>query len=225
MRPDKENPMKKIVFLFAVLWFSAASVQAQDAGNSETPYAFSRFSLGADLSYWNVQALDDFDIDGAFGGGVIGQFRLQDHLALEMRLSGFAAGDTEDVLVPGEGWYENELTLVSMPMEVDLIGFLPLGDTFSLYGGPGIGYYFFDGEFRSTQGPVEITRDIDLDNEVGFYALCGARAQLARNMALFAEGKYTWVETTVRHGAGVFQAQQDIDFSGLALQAGMIFTF
>ena len=217
--------MKLIVCLFAILWFAAVGVQAQNNGDSSAPVPATRFSLGAYVGYWMVQDLDEFDLSGALGGGVIGQIRLQKHLALEMRLSGFAASDSEDVYLPGEGWYQNEITLASVPMEAGLIGFLPLGETFSLYGGPGIGYYFFDGEFRSTQGPVKITRNIDIDNDVGFYALFGARAQLARNMAIFAEGKYTWIETTVKHTVDIFTAKQDLDFSGFALQAGMIFSF
>ena len=104
----------------------------------------------------------------------------------------------------------------------------------SLYGGPGVGYYFFDGETTLSQGPLDINYDIEMDDEVGFYALIGARAQLARNVALFLEGKYTWVETNLKHDAialnalreiQITEVDQDIDFSGLSVEAGMIFTF
>jgi len=217
--------MKKTLILLITLLTASYTIQAATKDAPDSPAPRSPFSLGAYMSYWDIQAINDFDIQGALGGGVVGQFRVNPHLALEMRISGFLAGKTEDVFVPGQGWYENELTLSAVPVEAGLVGFLPLGDTFSLYGGPGIGYYFFDGEFRSTQGPVEITRDINLDDEAGFYALFGGRAQLAWNIALFAEAKYTWVESSISQTVGIFQAKEDVDFSGLALQAGMIFTF
>jgi len=217
--------MKKTLLLLVALLFAASGVQAKKKANTDAPAPLSRFSLGAYMSYWDLSELDDLDINGALGGGAIGQFRINPYLALEMRLSGFLAGNDENVYIDGEGWYENDLTIAVFPMEMGLIGFLPLGDTFSLYGGPGIGYYFIDGEFTSTQGPVEITRDIDFDNEFGYYVVLGGKAQLARNAALFADAKYTWVESSVGETLGVFDVEQDVDFSGLALEAGMIFTF
>ncbi len=220
--------MKKNVFLAAILLAAAPLVQAEEA---QTPAPLSRFSLGAHLSYWNVEDLDEFDIGGALGGGVVGQIRLHKLLALELRLSGFAAGDSKDVFVEGAGWFENEITIVAMPMEAGLVAFLPLGETFSLYGGPGAGFYLFDGQFRSEQGPLETTYDIELDDEGGFYVLLGARAQLARNVGLFLEGKYTWVETSLEQSnefledIGIAGVEPDLDFSGLSVNAGMIFTF
>lgn len=212
--------MKNIAGLFAALLFAATLASAEEAAP-----ALSRFSLGAHLSYWNARDLDNLDLDGAIGGGVIGQVRLFKHLALELRMGGYGAGSTEDVYLDGEGWYENETVIVCMPLEAGLVALLPLGESFSLYGGPGVGGYFFDGEFRSTQGPVETTIDMDLGDETGFYALLGARAQLARNAALFCEGQYTWVETSLDRAVGPLPADRDIDFSGLSFSVGMLFTF
>jgi len=217
--------MKKSLLLLIVLLFAITGAQAKKKVVEEAPPPLSRFSLGATLSYWDFQGIDEFDISGGIGGGVVGQFRINSYVAIETRISGYLAGETEDVYIVGEGWYEEELTISVVPMEIGLIGFLPLGKTFSLYGGPGIGFYFFDGQFTSTQGPVEITRDIHLDDELGFYALLGGRAQIARNAALFADAKYTWVESSSKQSVGVFKARKDIDFSGLALEAGIIFTF
>ena len=217
--------MKKMSLLLAVFLIAASGVQAKKQTKAETPAPLSPFSLGAYISYWDIQAMDDLDINGVFGGGAIGQYRINPYLALEMRLSGFLGGHNENVYIEGAGWYENDLTISAVPMEVGLMGFLPLGETFSLYGGPGIGYYIFDGEFTSTQGPVEITQDISLDDEVGWYVVLGGKAQLAWNMALFANAKYTWVESSAGQTIGVFEIQKDVDFSGLALEAGLIFTF
>ena len=226
--------MKKIAVLFAGLLAAASLVRAEEASADQeapAPAPLSRFSLGAYLSYWNVEDLDEFDVSGALGGGVVGQFRLHDRLAFELRLSGFAAGDSEDVYIEGEGWYEYEATIVSMPMEAGLVAFLPLGESFRFYGGGGAGFYLFDSQFRVEQGPQSTLYDIEVDDEAGLYVLLGARAKLARNVALFVEGKYTWVETTIEtsqtflRDIGVEGVRQDLDFSGLALNAGAIFTF
>ncbi len=227
--------MKKFVVPFVWSLLAAPWVFAADSAAAEKPSAAPAplccFSLGADLSYWNIQDLNDFDVDGALGGGVIGEFRLHDFLAIDLRLSGYATGYSEDAHVEGEGWFENEFTIVAMPMEAGLVGFLPLGETFSLYGGPGVGYYLFDGQFRSSQGPRETIYDIELEDEGGYYALVGLRARLARNLALFVEGKYTWVESSFEQAIEPVEeirirwSRQDIDFSGLAINAGMTFNF
>ena len=223
--------MKNIVACFIILGLCAGAAGAAEP--AEAP-PLTPFSLGGSLSYWQAQDLDNFDLDGAFGGTLIAQYRLHRLLAVEGRISGFAAGETEDVFIPAQGWYDTETTIIGMPFEAGLVAFLPLGDTFSLYGGPGLGYYFFDGEFRSEQGPWDLTYDMDLDSAGGWYAILGARLQLARNIALFAEGKYTWVETSWDPGAAVLgipdglpvpEWKQDLDFSGLALGGGLIFTF
>ncbi len=198
------------------------------------PLPASRLSFGTYFSYWNVPDLDGFDLSGAFGGGVYGQVRLHQYVALELRWSGFVAGNYDDVYVEGHGWYENETAIAVMPFEAGLVAFLPLTDAVSLYGGPGAGYYYFDGEFTSSQGPWDTTYDMDLDNDAGFYALLGTRIRLARNVALFFEGKYTWVETSPERMTAFEETQPDIrppridekiDFSGLALNAGLLFTF
>ena len=228
--------MKKQMLVFAALLLVAPLVRAQDDAESipSAPTPLSRFSLGVHLSYWDAKDLDDLDLNGTFGFGVIGQYRFLPQLALEMRVSGYMAGESDDLYVDNEGWYDNDTTVVVAPLEAGLVAFLPLTKQISLYAGPGVGYYFFDGETTLSQGPLDINYDIDMDDEAGFYALAGVRAQLARNVALFLEGKYTWVETTVRHEAvaldvlreiEIADIDEDIDFSGLSVEAGMIFTF
>ncbi len=224
--------MNRLVFGFAALLAAAPLVFAAGAAPAGTNLPpLSHFSLGAHLSYWNVDTLDEFDIDGSIGGGVIGHFRLHDFFALEMRLSGFATGYSEDKFTPDEGWYKNEFTVVSLPMEAGVVGILPLGGAFSLYGGPGVGYYLFDGQYRSEYGPRTTIYDIEIDDEGGWFVLLGARVQAARNLAFYLEGKYTWIETSVEqvvdtlHEIGIDWIKQDWDFSGLAINAGMMFTF
>ena len=217
--------MKNFAFLLAGLLLATATVWAEEPAPVRPELKLTRFSLGAYISYWNGADLGEFDLDGALGGGVVGRFRLCDFLALETRISGYGAGDTRDVSVQGEGYFEHTTTLAVMPLEAGLVACFPLGDTFRLYGGPGAGFYLYDGEFSSEQGPRETTIDLDLDDDGGFYVLGGAGIRLARNAEIFFEGKYTWTETKVTNAGGWLAAGEEIDFSGLALSAGMIFTF
>ena len=224
------------------LFLAAALLSAPLAFSDETPAAapaspkaLSRFSLGTYLAFWDAKDVDNFDLDGFIGGGIVGQIRLLDALALEMRLSGFGTGESSDVFVPGEGWFENNSTLVAMPLEIGLVASLKLGDKFSLYGGPGASYTVFDAEFTSEQGRWKETYDLEMDDEFGAYLLLGARFQLARNASIFAEAKYNWIETSFESDVvalaaddarfDVLPLRNDLDFSGLALQAGILFTF
>jgi opacity protein-like surface antigen len=222
--------MKNAALLIATLLIAVTPALAED----KAPPPLSRVSLGTYLSYWHADDLSDFDGEGFIGGGVNGQLRLLDFLALELRAGVFGAGHSADVFRAGDGWFENETVLVAIPLEAGLVATLKLGDTFHLYGGPGAGYYVFDGEFRSTQGPWKQIYDLEFDDETGCYALFGARWQLARNAALFAEAKYTWVETRLQQDRGAlveqirhadFPLAQDIDLEGFSLQAGFLFTF
>ncbi|NLG34746.1 MAG: hypothetical protein GX548_05275 [Lentisphaerae bacterium] len=194
----------------------------------------SRFSLGTYLSYWNAKDLEDFDISGFIGGGVIGQVQLIEQLALQVRLGGHAAGYSEDVFVEGAGWFENTLTLVAVPLEAGLVASLPLGEQFSFFAGGGAGFYLFDGEFTSEQGRWKQTYDMKLDNEVGFFGLVGLRYQMVRNAAVYLEAKYTVVETSLQDDlpsvilaerTGKFPVEKEIDLGGIAVQAGFLFTF
>ncbi len=232
--------MKAAVFAILALLFVVLPVLAEEPADPALPKPaaerppLSPFSIGSFLSYWHIDDLDDFDGEGLFGGGVSGRYRIFDALAVELRASGFGGGFSEDVYIPLEGWYENDTSLFALALEAGVIGILPLGEQFHLYGGPGIGYYIFDGESSTSQGPWEWTLDLDFDDEPGAYLLFGAGFQLARNAALFFEGKYTWVESSLTINSGdlgiawipaAVSVSRDFDFGGLALQAGMIFTF
>jgi opacity protein-like surface antigen len=206
---------------------------AAPAPSAEKP-PLSPFRLGTHIAYWNAKDMEDFDYGGFMGGGIVGQYQLNPRLALEGRMSAFASGVSEDTFVESAGWYENTLTLVALPIEAGVVGFLPLSDQFTAYAGGGVGFYLFDGEFTSEQGRWKQTYDMSIDPEVGFYGVLGLRWQLARNVALYAEAKYTVVEASLEdelaalvaaERTGALPFEQDVDLSGIGIQAGAIFTF
>ena len=77
----------------------------------------------------------------------------------------------------------------------------------------------------------ETVYDIEVDDEFGCYALAGLRFRFSTRLAAFVEGKYTWIETSiekatdVRRDIGIDWVEQELDFSGLAVNAGLLFTF
>lgn len=224
--------MKKPVCLLAALACFATLVSAKEKAKAESGISPpSPFSLGVFLSYWNVDDLDEFDLNGAVGAGIEGQIRLHSFLAVDLRLSGYGADRYEEAYCPCGCWTDHETTLFVMPLEAGLLAILPVGDMFSLYGGPGVGYYFFDGEYRIDYGRRETLYDIDMDDESGFYALLGVRAQFVRNAAFFFEGKYVWIDSSLEtrdeslDRLGRSDLPSKIDFDGFLFNAGLLFTF
>ena len=223
--------MKTIARGLAVWLAAAALAPAETAVPAEAPPAGRSFSLGVHLAYWDLSQLDGLSLDGNLGAGVVGHIPLRKHLAVELRMSGFAAGEERNIETEDGQRYENNVTIVSMPLEANLLFEAPVGRTLVLYGGPGLGYYLFDGQSNTDQGDKTILYDIEVDDEIGWYALAGLRAQLKPHVALYLEGQYTWVETRikrateVRREIGIDWVAQELDFSGFALHAGLLFTF
>ena len=223
--------MKTIARGLAVWLAAAALAPAETAVPVEASPAGRSFSLGVHLAYWDLSQLDGLGLDGNLGAGVVGHIPLSEHFAAELRMSGFAAGEKRNIETADGQRYENNVTIVSMPLEANLLIEAPVGRTFVLYGGPGIGYYLFDGQSNTDQGDKTIVYDIEVDDEIGGYLLAGLRAQLKPHFGLYLEGQYTWVETRikkateVRREIGIDWVAQEMDFSGFALHAGLIFTF
>ncbi|NCD21663.1 MAG: hypothetical protein EOL90_01815 [Spartobacteria bacterium] len=222
--------MKTIAQGLAVWLAAAALAPAETAVPAETPAGRS-FGLGVHLAYWDLAQLDGLGLDGNLGAGVVGHIPLSAHFAAELRMSGFAAGEKRNIETEDGQRYENNVTIVSLPLEANLLLEMPLGRTFVLYGGPGVGYYLFDGQSNTDQGDKTIVYDIEVDDEIGGYLLAGLRAQLRPHVGLYLEGQYVWVETRIKKAAevrreiGIDWVAQELDFSGFALHAGLIFTF
>lgn len=213
------------------VWLAAAALApAETAVPAETPAGRS-FSLGFHLAYWDLAQLDGLDVDGAAGAGVVGHIPLSAHFTAELRISGFAAGEERNIETEDGTRHENDVTIVSMPLEANLLLEMPLGRTVVFYGGPGVGYYLFDGQSNSDLGDDTVLYDIEVDDEFGGFLVAGLRAQLKPRLGLYLEGQYTWLETSiekateVRREIGIDWVAQELDFSGFALHAGLLFVF
>lgn len=222
--------MKPFICWCALLGWTAGLAQAHGAAPPAAA-AVSPFHIGACVSYWDLPRLESLDVGGAWGAGIVGHFLLPPPFELDLRLSGFGASDSRDITTEEGQRFENDVTIVALPLEANALVRLPLVGKLSLYGGPGLGYYLFDGQSNSTLDGKETVYDIEVDDEIGIYVLAGLRFRFSSRLEAFVEGKYAWIETSiekatdVRRDIGIDWVEQKLDFSGFAVNAGLLFTF
>ncbi len=115
------------------------------------------------------------DDEDAFGGGLKYEWLLNGNFGLDLRAS-YLELDESDVYI--------------IPIELGVVGVLKI-EGLSLHAGAGGGYYIPEDTSVSTPWG-----DVDgPDAEFGFYAVAGLRLALSENVELFAEAKYTKVDS------------------------------
>lgn len=158
--------------------------------------------LGLYGSMWNPK-----DLDEGYGGGVKLKSDLGDVVSIELR--GTYYGDMSDDIGA------NDVDVQVIPVELGLALNIPLGDALVLYAMGGAGYYFLDAEVND--------QDVDLDDEVGWYAGGGIEITLGEGVSLFAEGQYRAVEGQAKDDkADDIDNDFDIDLAGVAINAGLL---
>ena len=194
----------------------------------------SRFSAGAFAGLWLANDLGDFDLGGFLSGGVLCRYNFRGPFSAELRAGISMAGYDERIFVEGDGWWENKIAILAIPLELGLLFEKSLGDDVSFYGGPGVGFYLLDSDVESSQGAFSRTVDLDLDSAVGFYALAGLRYSLSPKASLFAEAKYSVLEASLDPSSldgfpggrsEDFPLGEDVDLGGLSVQLGALFSF
>ena len=182
------------------------------------------FSLGAGVQYWDAKDADKLDEDGLLGGGLILRFRPSDVLGIDFRAGAVGAWDNDTYRVNGTK-YEEESTFYCCPFEIGLVLTLPLTDVLSIYGGPGVGYYYYDIDIETTSkhNPhyhSERSKHIKLDDDFGWYAVAGVNIRLAPCFSLFGEARYTDTETSLKD-----DKSEKFDCSGFGAMAGFMIDF
>jgi len=160
--------------------------------------------LGIFGTYWDA---DDTD-DPAIGGGIKLKAPLMPNLCMELRgsyLVEFADGTDEESLIP---------------LEAGLVIEFPIAEQLTLYAGGGAGY-FISPEYEVDDG-MGGEVDVDLDDEVGYYAVAGAELKLNESVAIFAEAKYTAVEFDGAEVEGIDVDFEDSEMKGLGVNAGLM---
>lgn len=157
--------------------------------------------LGVFGSYWNTK-----DADSGWGGGAKLQFDVMPNVCIEGRGSYF----------PDFGDSDSDSSMDVIPVEADAIIKFPISDSLTPYVGGGAGYYMFDVD--SDNDGVKV----DVDDEFGWFALAGVEIGLSKQVSLFAEGKYTWLDVTAKAtGMGV-DVSEDASMDGFGGNAGLM---
>jgi opacity protein-like surface antigen len=160
--------------------------------------------LGVLGSYW-----DTADADSGWGIGAKYQLDAAPSICVELRGSYF----------PDFGDSDDESSLDIIPVEADAIYKLPIADRLTSYVGGGVGYYMF--ELDSDNDGVKV----DVDDEFGWFALAGVEFILTEQLALFAEGKYTWLDVTAKASGDGVDASEDASLDGFGGNAGVMLRF
>lgn len=177
-------------------------------------------SVGGFLSYWDA---DDAD-DPALGLGAKGGFEVMPNVVAEARVSMYQFESKE------EG---DKMTLDVMPLEVGAVYQLPLADTISVFAGGGVGYYVtsLDADLDIEDDlPGAVDFDAESDNAFGYYLIGGGSFQLAENISIFADLKYTFLEVDVTLeadivGMGHVKESDTANLDGLAIEGGAAIKF
>jgi hypothetical protein len=107
-----------------------------------------------------------------------------------------------------------DFELKAVPLEAGLAFKFAENERFAPYVGGGAGYYLLD------------TNRGEIDDEAGWYAVLGADFRTSENLGFMVEGIYRGMEATVRgDDPGDVIGDVGVDFGGLGVNAGLVWTF
>ncbi len=160
--------------------------------------------LGAFGSYWDTK-----DADAGYGYGVRLASTSDPVGYLEVRASYFNTHSIEQTTA--------DVDLEIIPIDVGITMNLGSEESIQLYLGAGGSYFLMDSEVKQ----AGLTRDIDIDDEWGWYALVGFELDFSKSFSLFGEGTYRQVK------GDVSDSTLDIEFKldGFGGNVGLMFMF
>lgn len=165
--------------------------------------------VGAFGSYW-----DSEDAGESYGYGVRLASTSDPAGYLEVRVSRFNKFEDKDT---GE---ENDLDII--PIDLGITLSLTPAESLQFYMGGGGSYYMMESEVNTPAG----RRDVDIDDEWGWYGLLGIKLELSQNLAIFGEGVYRQVEGSFPKDE-LEDPNSDVDFKldGFGANVGLMLLF
>ncbi len=163
-------------------------------------------------TYWDMEDMDD----AGYGGGIRLQADISEVVGFEVRISG----------VTGYGGDDAEDSYTA-PIEAGLTLGVPLGDAARAYIGGGAGYYVLP-EYESDTAIDESEEpNIDPKDDFGYFGLVGLQFNFNESVALFVEGKYTFVEIdeVTIDDEDIDLGDDPMELTGFAVNAGLLFRF
>ena len=213
--------MKSTKILLSLLLLAAVALPAFAQEAEPAPV----FSLGMGLQYWHADDMDILDKDGMGGANLIARYRPIPYLGFDFRVGCSGVWDGDKFRGANGRRYETDVTFLCVPVELGVLGMLPVGKSVTLYAGPGVGYYWYDIDVKTTSKHhhhyhTEWNEHVKLDDDFGWYAVAGADWRIVPCLSLFAEARYTGTETNIRHDKSA-----EIDCRGFGGQIGVFFDF
>lgn len=171
--------------------------------------------LGFSGAYWNPK-----DAEDGYGAAARLQVDLSSTVSLDIR-GAYFPDMSEDISTPA-GEIDSDLEII--PLEVGLLLHPKVADKgVQPYIGGGIGYYMLE---LDTESPSGLDNRIDLDDEVGWYAVAGLKLRFSQGLALVLEAQYRGVEGTAKgDDIGDIDDAYTIDLEGFGANAGLMLSW
>ena len=200
--------------------------------------AASATALRLGVAYWDAGDLCDVIDDPLLGAEVVIGADISQFLDLELRAGCLGMWESKHKHF-GDMREEYDYDLTVIPLEAGLALDVPLysGSPIHIFGGGGVGWYYFQHEFtiesgyRHSRYHEEWSWD-DHDSSFGAYAIAGLRLQLARNVSLYGQAQYRWLfdKLDLVSDAAAGKDLDDSFFyelkaSGIGFSAGVAFNF
>lgn len=214
-------PVKSLKIPLCLLLLATLALPAAAQEDNPAPV----FSLGMGLQYWHADEMDILDKDGMGGANAIARYRPLPYLGFDFRVGCSGVWDGDKYRGADGRKHETDVVFLCVPVELGLLGMLPVGDTVTLYAGPGVGWYWYDIDIKTTSrhhhhSHTEWNEHVKLEDDIGWYAVAGADVRLLPWLSLFAEARWTDGKTHIKH-----EKQAEIDCRGVGGQIGILFHF
>ena len=197
---------------------------------AKADYVSSGGGFGIGAQYWNMSDLSDvYDGGGMWGGAFTIRLRPLKYIGVDLR-TGFMWTQCDYLKLCDR--YAKDDRLWNVPLEAGVVVTYPIGDVLMLYGGGGVGYYIY-GESAEIleqvgQRRVWTDTDIELENDVGWFAVAGINLRLGEGASLVVEGRYTSTQIALKHPEEYTDGNNsygDSDASGFGAQIGFMFGY
>lgn len=200
--------------------------------------AASATGLRLGFAYWDAGDVSDVIDDPLLGAEAAFAIPVSQYLDLELRFGCLGMSESESQRIDNR-YIDADYDMVVVPVEAGLALDIPLydGSPLHVFGGGGIGWYFFQHELTIEEGQrhsryyEEWSWD-ENDSTFGAYAAAGVRLILGENVSLYGQAQYRWLfdEIDLVSEAANGKDIEDsaflgLDPSGFCFSAGIAFNF
>jgi opacity protein-like surface antigen len=172
-------------------------------------------NIGVHLGYTKTRDAND--------GNFLGGAQLELMLARWLGVQGMAAYRSEERFDVQAGATQAELNVRTVPLMLSGKFYIPVSPQLQPYGLAGGGWHFVMFDYSPELEALGL-QDRDTST-FGWHLGAGAQARVSSSVALFAEGRWIFVDPDQALGDSTFEQIEDFDFDTSMFVAGMNFLF